>query len=125
MDDGRPIDAGVLVHLTTPEAWAAAQASGALAPPSLEAEGFVHLCRPDQLPGVVDRYYRHLDEAVVVVVDPARLAAEVRWEPGPTGERFPHLYGPLPVDAAQAEAVVRPSSGDAVVAPRPPTTDDR
>ena len=107
----------VLVHLTTPEAWAAARASGALAPPSLAEEGFVHLCRWDQLPGVVERYYRGLAQAVVLALDPGGLGNEVRWEPGPTGERFPHLLGPVPIGAVQGVATFAPSAGEA-----PPTS---
>ncbi|MDT0426000.1 DUF952 domain-containing protein, partial [Streptomyces evansiae] len=39
-------------------------------------------------------------DLVVLVVDPARLTDPVRYEAmKPGGEEFPHLYGPLPVEA--------------------------
>ncbi len=46
---------------------------------------------------------------LLLYVDPERLGAPVRWEPGvptdPESMLFPHLYGPLPTAAVVA---VRP-----------------
>lgn len=40
---------------------------------------------------------------MLLYIDPARLDAPIRWEPGvatdPESMLFPHLYGALPVDA--------------------------
>lgn len=40
---------------------------------------------------------------LLLYVDPVRLGAPVRWEPGvptdPASMLFPHLYGALPADA--------------------------
>ncbi len=68
---------------------------------TLQEEGFIHLSLPHQLPGVARMLYGDGGRGLVVlVVDPARLAAPVRYEAmKPGGEEFPHLYGPLPVSA--------------------------
>jgi uncharacterized protein (DUF952 family) len=62
---------------------------------SLEAEGFIHASRRDQVQGVFDRYYRSLGEDLVLLtIDTARLESEVRVEP--VGEdTYPHVYGPI------------------------------
>jgi uncharacterized protein (DUF952 family) len=39
-------------------------------------------------------------------VDETRLGAGLRWETSRGGALFPHLYGPLPVDAVVAVAPV-------------------
>jgi len=43
-----------------------------------------------------------VEELVLLVIEPSRLGVKVVEESGtaePDGERFPHIYGPLPVDA--------------------------
>jgi len=96
VDDDR---AAPLLHLVTPQAWDEAQSVGVVAPASLDDVGFVHLCHPAQLDGVIRRH--HADAAVVLVltIDRHRLVDELRWEESHPGDWYPHLYGPLPVDA--------------------------
>lgn len=98
--------AGPLVHLIEPSAWRAALDDGAVRPPSLDQVGFVHLSTPEQVHLPAAALFPGRRDLVLLVVDPARLTAEVRWEPGrpedPPGMRFPHLYGALPVAAVVA-----------------------
>ncbi len=66
------------------------------------AQGFIHLSKRDQVVGTANRYYRDQRDLVLLVVDPAKLD-DLRYE-APDGspesdERFPHLYGALPLDA--------------------------
>lgn len=50
---------------------------------------------------VANAYYKGQDGLVILVIDPERLAAELRWEPGTdkADELFPHIYGALNLDA--------------------------
>jgi uncharacterized protein (DUF952 family) len=100
-----------LLHVTTPAEWDAARATGQVTPPSLEAEGFVHCSTRAQLAGTLARHFRGAGPLRVLVLDPDRLAAELRWEESRPGEAFPHLYGPLPVDAVVAVEDVTPPAG--------------
>lgn len=63
---------------------------------TLEEEGFIHASRREQVQGVFDRYYRGLDEHLVLLtIDPARLTgAEVRVE-AVGDDTYPHVYGPI------------------------------
>lgn len=98
------------MHLIEPSDWRTALADGAVRPPSLAETGFVHLSTPEQvhLPAAV--LFPGRRDLALLVVDPARLADPVRWEPGAHGEAelFPHLYGPLPVTAVVAVVPWRP-----------------
>jgi uncharacterized protein (DUF952 family)/ribosomal protein S18 acetylase RimI-like enzyme len=103
----------VLLHLVGAAQWRTALDAGTLVDAAFVTGGFIHLSRPDQVAAVAERLFRGRQDLVVLVVDPARLRDEVRWEPGvaedPTSMRFPHLYGPLPVAAVTSVLPYRPA----------------
>jgi glutathione S-transferase len=101
-----------LFHIALPEDLEAAERSGeylvSTRGMTVAEVGFVHLSYDHQYLGVLERFYADRPDAVVLVLDPDRLGAEVREEPGePGGELFPHLYGPLPMGAVMAKVYRR------------------
>jgi uncharacterized protein (DUF952 family) len=67
---------------------------------SLDDEGFIHCSFAHQVQGVADFVFRGRDDVVLLTIDLARVPSEVRVENLDGGaHRFPHIYGPLPVDA--------------------------
>lgn len=85
-----------VLHITTRGEWELAQRDGAYAPPSLAAEGFIHLSSPAQVAATAARYYAGRRDLVVLVLDAASIEPGVlRWEPSTGGELFPHLYRPI------------------------------
>ncbi|MET9729985.1 DUF952 domain-containing protein [Streptomyces sp. NPDC006458] len=96
-----------ILHLTERSLWDAARERGAYEMSTrgrtLEEEGFIHCSTHEQLPKVAAFLYGSYegpDELVVLVIDPARLGAPLKYEaPEPGGDEFPHVYGPIPVDA--------------------------
>ena len=98
-----PFEPGAIFHLTTPAGGAEAQATGSVVPPGFAAEGFVHCSTSDQLPSTIERHFAGVDELVLLRLHESEIAADLRWEEGRPGERFPHVYRPLlpnDVDAA-------------------------
>ena len=67
-----------------------------------QRDGFIHLSTAAQLTGTVDKHFAGQDGLQVAEVDLVVLGDAVRWEPARGGEDFPHLYGPLPLDAVVA-----------------------
>lgn len=94
----------VIFHLTTPEAWASAQATGEVVPPGFATEGFVHCSTPHQVEGTIARHFAGHDELALLQMDPVALGEDLRWEPSRGGQLFPHLYRPVRV--ADVVAVV-------------------
>lgn len=91
---------GHIFHITTTSAWDAARAAGAYEPPSLEREGFIHFSAIDQVVSVANRAFRGQRDLVLLCVASERLTGVVRREHAEdAGEAFPHLYGPLNLDA--------------------------
>ena len=90
----------MIFHITTRAEWDAAVRDGEYTAPSLATEGFIHLSNRHQVAGVANAVYRGVPDLVLLCVDPERLAAPLRYEPGEhADERFPHLYGPLELSA--------------------------
>ncbi|MBI5877462.1 MAG: DUF952 domain-containing protein [Chloroflexi bacterium] len=88
----------IILHITTPAQWAAAQAEGAYRGDTLATEGFIHCSRPEQAAGVGNRLFRGTRGLIVLVIDRAQVTAPVKDE-GADGDLFPHIYGPLNLDA--------------------------
>jgi uncharacterized protein (DUF952 family) len=107
-----------IFHCAPVEDWAAAQESGryehSTRGRSLADEGFIHASTAQQLPGVLARFYADYPEDLVVLeIDPDRLDVPLVYEVGDpaTGERFPHLYGPLDPAAVVGTRVLHPPHG--------------
>jgi len=67
----------------------------------LEDVGFIHGSFRHQVERIGALVYGDVDEGLVVlVIDPARVQVPIKIEkPEGGSEAFPHIYGPLPVDA--------------------------
>lgn len=91
----------IILHLTTAEAWSAAQQAGEYRAPSLETEGFIHCSLPEQIAGVANAWFAGQGGLVLLALDSTRLRPEVRMEPGTDRpeELFPHVYGPINLEA--------------------------
>lgn len=97
-----------LLHVAERDAFAARRDDSHYAPAAFAAEGFVHLCTPAQLAGVLERYYRDREDLLLLVLEADALDAELRWEDTTgRGERFPHLYGPIPRAAVREARAIR------------------
>jgi uncharacterized protein (DUF952 family) len=90
-----------ILHITARADWIAAQALGKYAADSLAGQGFIHCSKAEQVLRVANVFYAGQPGLVLLVVDPRRLTSELRWEPGTdlATELFPHVYGPINLDA--------------------------
>ena len=99
----------MIYHITPRDDWSAARQSGSYQPESLSAEGFIHCSTEEQVASVANAFYAEQRDLAVLVIDPARLVSELKWDPPahPAPEsapaalhgQFPHVYGPLNPDA--------------------------
>ena len=112
------MSAGDVLHLAEVAHWDEALRTGAYRwstlGRTLEEEGFIHCSTPEQLPGVLSRYYgSYAGDLVLLTLDPALLSAPLRWDVvnPDTGERFPHVYGVITPDAVTRTEVLQPPHG--------------
>ena len=96
----------IILHIIPHAVWEQAQAAGTYRGDTLDAEGFIHFSTPAQVVMVANARFRGHPGLLLLVVDPAKLTAELRYEapfettaPHEVAQQFPHLYGPLNLDA--------------------------
>jgi glutathione S-transferase len=96
-----------IFHVTTAGEWSAAREAGmytlSTRDVGLAEEGFIHCSFREQVDGVRQRWYSDLSDIVVLVIETDRLtspwkAEEVLDSSGSEGP-YPHIYGPLNLDA--------------------------
>jgi uncharacterized protein (DUF952 family) len=76
-------------------------ASFAGAPVDLQ-DGYIHLSTTAQLQETLDKHFAGQDGLWLAAIDLDALGEAVKWEPSRGGQLFPHVYGPLPLDAVIA-----------------------
>ena len=107
-----------IYHIATRADWAAAQAAGAYTAVSLVSEGFIHCSTAEQVIATANRIFRGQRDLVLLCVDSARVAAEIRYENLEGGTQlFPHIYGALDVDAVVAVHDFPPSADGSFARP--------
>ncbi len=101
-----------IYHITSREAWSTSQGKGFYATESLSRQGFIHCSRRDQVVRVANAFYSAQPNLILLEMDPERLQASLQMEPGTEKpeELFPHIYGPLNLDAVRRDLDFPPGS---------------
>jgi len=98
----------MIYHITSRSAWSEARERGDYRAESLESEGFIHCSTEAQVIPVAHKFYTGQDDLLLLVIEPALLSSDLKWEPPagggpppgvPEGDLFPHVYGPINLDA--------------------------
>ena len=76
---------------------------------TLAEQGYIHASTADQVAPVANAYYHGVPDLLLLVIDPARVGPEIRYEAVPGQDQpYPHIYGPLNTDAVVATRPFRP-----------------
>jgi uncharacterized protein (DUF952 family) len=98
----------MIYHITSRTAWSEARQRGDYRADSLDTEGFIHCSTNEQVIPVTEKYYKGQEGLLVLVIEPERLTSDLKWEPPaegapppgvPEGDLFPHIYGPINLEA--------------------------
>jgi uncharacterized protein (DUF952 family) len=98
----------MIYHITSREAWSEARERGDYRAASLDTEGFIHCSTQEQVVPVAERFYQGEGSLLLLVIEPERLTSHLKWEPPaggtpprgvPEGDLFPHIYGPINLEA--------------------------
>ena len=111
-----------LYHLAEQADWADAQAAGiyqrSTRGVSLAEQGFIHCSLRHQVRGIADLLFADVDGVLLLVIDADRVPAPIRYEAAaPGGDEYPHIYGPLPLDAVTAAIPLRRDAAGTLLLP--------
>ena len=91
-----------IFHITRCADWQKALEDGAYQADTLASQGFIHCSTRAQVLGVANRMFRAQHGLVLLEIDSRRVQPEIRRENLEGGtELFPHIYGPLNLEAVE------------------------
>lgn len=88
-----------IYHLLPEGEWTKVSGLMDYEPISLKQEGFIHFSFPNQIDGVIKRYYQNVDSLIILKVDVSKIQSKLKIEEAPENGSFPHLFGKLNLDA--------------------------
>ncbi len=92
----------IILHIARRGEWETAVTQGQYTADSLDSEGFIHCSTPEQVLIPANEHFRGQTDLLLLCIDPTRLAAPLVYEDCyQTGMTFPHIYGPLNIDAVR------------------------
>ncbi|MBI3160547.1 MAG: DUF952 domain-containing protein [Chloroflexi bacterium] len=99
----------IILHICPRADWEATQAAGEYRAESLGTEGYIHCSIDEQLERVANYFFAGQSDLVVLRIAAPRVKSPVRWDPA--GDMlFPHIYGPLNLDAVLEVEALNPDA---------------
>lgn len=97
--------AKTIVGIAYKDVWERAAVTGEYVQSTLDSTlaevGFIHCSLPSQTLEIVNRKFFDRDDLVLLLIDEDKVSAPIKHEAALSGRAgtFPHIYGPLNVDA--------------------------
>ncbi len=99
----------MILHIIPRQQWEQAQQAGIYQADSLDTEGFVHCSTPAQVAKVANAFFAGQSGLLLLCIDPDRVRAEIRYD-AVEDDHFPHIYGPLNLDAVLEAIAFEPNA---------------
>lgn len=91
----------LIYHIVLPDVWERFKTEKFYEAESLQTENFIHCSFAAQLEGVLQRYYKDVEEVLILTIETEKLCSELVNEPSTNNKIYPHIYGRI-----NAEAIV-------------------
>lgn len=100
----------MIFHITTKNQWESATTTGWIEADSLATEGFIHMCYPNQLDGVLSRHFSGKYDLIKLTLnlDVIKDMIKVEFSAG-LNDSFPHCFGKIPIAAVNAVENIKSS----------------
>ena len=96
-----------IFHITDQSTWQEAKHGTLYEGDTLSIDGFIHCCLFEQIERVLLNWFKGKHDLVILEIDPEILHSHIKYENLEGGvEAFPHVYGPINLDAVINEKTV-------------------
>ncbi len=93
----------VIFHITGQDQWLAAMGAGVYRPAPFDSDGFIHCSTAGQVVPVANQRFRGQAGLVLLAINELEVGPPVVYEDSHnSGQKFPHIYGMLNMDAVAA-----------------------
>ena len=111
-----------IIVISTQQLWETAQSTGIYTQSTIEESlqdvGYIHGSMPEQTLPVANRHFLQYDDLILLCIDHAKVLAEVKYELSPSsGQMYPHIFGPLNIDAVYATIPLQKDESGQFLAP--------
>ena len=110
-------DKSAIFHICSSVAWEAALKSGSYKGDTLLSEGFIHCSTRDQVIEVADYIFRGTSGLLLLLIDEAKVKEKIKYEDAGNGKSYPHIFGPLNLDAVMNIVAFPPQEDGTFVLP--------
>jgi len=102
-----------IFHITEQATWEAAKCALSYDGDTLSSDGFIHCCFLEQIDNVLENWFKGKRDLVILEINPEKLNSPVKYENIEGGqEMFPHIYGPINIDAVVNEKPIKKGKND-------------
>lgn len=104
--------------------WAESQKSGEYTQSTIESTladiGFIHCTSPDQTVMIANRHFTKYENLILLLVDLDKVKSEIKFEESLSGKGgvYPHIYGPLNIDAVYEVIPLPKENGEFITPPQ-------
>ena len=89
-----------IFHITEQSTWQETKYHSFYEGDTLSVDGFIHCCLFEQIEDVLLNWFKGKHDVVILEIDTEILLSPVKYENLEGGlEMFPHVYGPINLDA--------------------------
>lgn len=88
-----------IFHITKHEQWEKAMLEGVYRGNTLDAQGLIHCSTSQQIIKIANAVFHAQEGLVLLCIATDKVQAEIKYESAGGEELYPHIYGPLNLDA--------------------------
>jgi uncharacterized protein (DUF952 family) len=114
----RETKVSVILHIAKIEQWEKAMIEGVYRGDTLDSQGFIHCSTPQQTVKVANALFLAQKGLVILCIAANKVQSEVRYEGAGSEELYPHIYGPLNINAVIKVADFEPAKNGKFVLPK-------